>query len=985
MLSYALTHPSSQPHTVGLEVLEQCLETLVPDYFNEAQKQAILTPISQGLKLLAGAGAGKTAVLTRRYVYGLLTLAKQAVLSQDSVQEDASSQGVDWESLPQQQLMITFTDKAAQEMRERVKHLWEETLQLPPLRLTSDTLGTIHAFCGGVLRQALPLHPGTLTEPLELPDLGLLGRYPLPTRHYQLVDDIAKRDLLLQLKRHWHYGIPKTELLQLFDTWGLELPELRTWLHTCPSEKISHFHLRQFLPAHQPKRLLAQLDKLLATLKTLAMTPQGVFHTLHHQQTHLLEAILKLQVPRHTLNPDELEPLLQEELIALWQNSQSLAPYQSLGLEPLQALEEEDDLKKRLKQWDGFFKTEFLASITLLEKRKQRKKAYMYTPSPYQPFYTAFMTTQLKRLLELACCFYAQYQSLLLSKNLCDFDDLILLSTVLLYATPALRQRLQQQYKLMLVDEFQDTNLAQIRLLQALLPEATAESPLPLPRLTVVGDLRQAIYGFRHAKPNNLTLIFSKHAHVTQTLDANYRSQAPMVEAANTLMAEGPLGQVMPALRHPMLAKAPASTPHVLSQKASERCHVHWVSNETVKGASLDTAWQEELEVTLRYIRALLQKNVPPDAIAIIAHHHTKLGRMAYALEQAGIPFKRQKEKDFFTRPLTQQCLTWCALLYQPSDTAAWWHVLSRVVPSTTLQHALRQALLTPHQPCFMWLQDALACLSLTDQDTTACQGYPCHEALFPWLAQSYQALMQTRRALQAHVTPLEFPARVLSLFSMFQPALSTEPSSEDARWYHAMHTVLAQQWQATLQECPMPKMGWTEDTFACACQRLLARLHVMVEAQTTPTQDSGLSEASDTSPDALLVEMTLPEDVPGVELLTIHSSKGLEYPYVILPWVESRATLRKTSLKDSAWVVDVQEDGLPGFGLFPKHWFSTDHPCYTVWSQLWQRPELELESIRLFYVALTRAKEGILWMGLPKTTPSWMKQCLEAWHPCPV
>jgi superfamily I DNA/RNA helicase len=975
---HALKTTSSIPLT--LEALEALIAQLVPEHFNAQQRHAILTPMQHGLKLLAGAGAGKTAVLTRRYVYGLLVQVQAALEAQ--VPLDLSF----WAELAQSQLMITFTDKAAEEMRERVKVLWEDTLALPPLPLRSENLGTIHAFCGALLRQTLPMTQGHCSEALGRPDLGLCGTYPLPSKHYQLVDDIAKRDILLSIKKQWHHGMRKQTLLNLMETWGLSLPELTQWLHACPHDTLSHFHLRGFLPAHDPQKLLKQLEKLLGTLKTLAMTPSGTYQTLKAQQDTLFSAMLKLQVPQSTLNEEAYEAHLPEDLIHLWQNSYSLFPYQSLGLEPLQALEEEDEQKKRLKYWGGFFDTQLLGIRKEAAQRKGRKKTYLWLPPQYQPHYATWMQQQLNRLLEWACCLYAQYQSELLVKNLCDFDDLILLSIIALHTNPSLRQRLINQYKLILVDEFQDTNLAQIRLLQALLPQEARTTP----RLTVVGDLRQAIYGFRHAKPNNLNLIFANHDHDMQTLDANYRSQAPIVEAANTLMAEGPLGEIMPDLRHPMIAKAPVTPAHVLSRHKDLRCHVCWLDNQLVKGNTLETALSEERQVITSYIQGLLAQGVSPESIAIIAHSHHKLGRIAYMLEQAGIPFKRQKEKDFFTRPLTQQCLTWCSLLHAPYQPTAWWHVLSARGSSASsmpmfnpLLVGYQEASSAKVMPWATWVALALQHLqngTPLDAETLATlTQHPYYLSHYPVLKTYYERLFKVQHTLLNASTVEEATEAILTL--MICP--ESLPQEDVYRWRFAMHGILNQQWQASLKEYPLPDEPQPHHLQA-PLQRLLERLHIMADAQTNPTpQDHGTQtdEGRETPTDPIAaIDMTLPEDLPGIALLTIHSSKGLEYPYVILPWTETKTTLKKASLRDSVWVVDVQESHLPGFGLFPKQWFAMEHPCYTVWSNLWQRPEQELEAIRLFYVALTRAKEGILWIGLPKTTPLWMASSLEGW-----
>ena len=95
--------------------------------------------------------------------------------------------------------------------------------------------------------------------------------------------------------------------------------------------------------------------------------------------------------------------------------------------------------------------------------------------------------------------FYAMYQKHMKAYNALDFDDLILIPTLLLRNYPEVRARWQQKIQYMLVDEYQDTNASQYELVKLI----TGEKGL----LTVVGDDDQSIYSWRGAKPQNLVLL----------------------------------------------------------------------------------------------------------------------------------------------------------------------------------------------------------------------------------------------------------------------------------------------------------------------------------------------------------------------------------------------------------------------------------------------------------------------------------------------
>jgi len=126
--------------------------------------------------------------------------------------------------------------------------------------------------------------------------------------------------------------------------------------------------------------------------------------------------------------------------------------------------------------------------------------------------------------------FVARKQAL----GLLDFDDLLLFWRVAVQHD-VLGERLGAAYDHVLVDEFQDVNLLQLDILRGLRARD--------PRLTVVGDDAQAIYGFRGASPRYLLDAEQYFEDLTTiTLNANYRSSAPILDVANALAADAPEG-----------------------------------------------------------------------------------------------------------------------------------------------------------------------------------------------------------------------------------------------------------------------------------------------------------------------------------------------------------------------------------------------------------------------------------------------------------
>lgn len=124
---------------------------------------------------------------------------------------------------------------------------------------------------------------------------------------------------------------------------------------------------------------------------------------------------------------------------------------------------------------------------------------------------------------------YTRYQQALRAYNAVDFDDILMLTVQLLTEHTDLRDHYRQRFRYLMVDEYQDTNTAQYRLLQ-LLCEAGGN-------LCVVGDDDQSIYGWRGAEPENI-LDFEKDFPAARLikLEQNYRSSGTILNAANAVI-----------------------------------------------------------------------------------------------------------------------------------------------------------------------------------------------------------------------------------------------------------------------------------------------------------------------------------------------------------------------------------------------------------------------------------------------------------------
>lgn len=124
---------------------------------------------------------------------------------------------------------------------------------------------------------------------------------------------------------------------------------------------------------------------------------------------------------------------------------------------------------------------------------------------------------------------YDLYDKQLKSCSILDFDDLILLPTLLLKQHEDICERWQQRIRYLLVDEYQDTNTSQYELIKLLVGKRAC--------FTVVGDDDQSIYSWRGARPQNLMLLKSDFLNLTVIkLEQNYRSSGRILKSANILI-----------------------------------------------------------------------------------------------------------------------------------------------------------------------------------------------------------------------------------------------------------------------------------------------------------------------------------------------------------------------------------------------------------------------------------------------------------------
>src|SRR5699024_1676642 len=212
----------------------------------------------------------------------------------------------------------------------------------------------------------------------------------------------------------------------------------------------------------------------------------------------------------------------------------TVSTFHSLGLQMIRQEHRALGLKPRFSIFDGEDGDKLLAE--LLGKDAELRKQARFTISGWK---AALMAPQ-QALASAAsggetriAKAYGEYQRRLRAYNAVDFDDLLALPVSLLATDSIARERWQNRFRYLLVDEYQDTNTAQYELMRLLVGPRAA--------FTVVGDDDQSIYAWRGARPGNIADL-SRHFPQLKVikLEQNYRSVGSVLSAANTLIRSNP-------------------------------------------------------------------------------------------------------------------------------------------------------------------------------------------------------------------------------------------------------------------------------------------------------------------------------------------------------------------------------------------------------------------------------------------------------------
>ena len=233
--------------------------------------------------------------------------------------------------------------------------------------------------------------------------------------------------------------------------------------------------------------------------------------------------------------------------------------------------------------------------------------------------------------LSAAIDVYEAYGDVLAERSLFDYDDMILSVIQACEAHPELRANLQEQYQFIMVDEFQDTNLAQLRLLFDLTGDEDN------PNIMAVGDDDQAIFSFQGADVGNIQR-FRQQYHDLKiiVLTDNYRSAADILTAARGVITQGAdrLENTIDGLSKQLTAHASGSGARVKTQEF--------------------TSVSEERAGVAQQIAELIKRGEKPEHITVIARHHKELIELLPYLYRQNLAVNYERHDDILEQDIIQ-------------------------------------------------------------------------------------------------------------------------------------------------------------------------------------------------------------------------------------------------------------------------------------------------------------------------------------------
>lgn len=894
--------------------------------WTDDQWKAIMAK-GQDILVAAAAGSGKTAVLVERII-------KKIISIDDPVNVD-------------QLLVVTFTNAAAAEMRHRIGEALEKAIEEDPtsthLRrqlglLNSASFSTLHSFCLNVVRS-----------------------------HYYLVDidpgfriaDQTEADLLrdevLDEVFEYEYGLKENEaFFQLVDTFTNDRSD-----HAL-QELV--FKLYDFSRSHpNPDQWLNQIvdmydladDQSIDELPFISALKFDVQLQLAAAKEMLQAAVEIAQLPG---GPSPREDNYLDDLLivkgmeeAYWQGWENLyevmnqwrfsraKPCKGEEYDP-ELIEDADQYRKQAKN--------------ILEKLK--KELFSRKPASFLKDMEE-MKVVLKSLIDLVKTFANQYSLKKAEKGLVDFADLEHLCLEILLnkedsaiAPSEIALAYRNQYKEVMVDEYQDVNLVQETILRLVAAEDEKNG-----NLFMVGDVKQSIYRFRLAEPN---LFLDKYLRFTPggedsglriDLSKNFRSRQEVLEGVNFIFKQI-MGSTVGEIEYSEDAELVKGAAYAESESDPYPVEISLVNRSdeeedpSAESEDFDLMELEQSQLEARLIAQKIRTMI--DERKTIYH----------------LKSKDEKPVQYKDIVILVRSLGWAPDIMDECKNLG---IPVYADLSTGYFEAIEVSIML----------SLLKVIDNPDQD-------------IPLAAVLRSPIIGLNEEELAHI---RIQSRKKSYYQAMKQFIASIPDPKYTQAHQRVSQLFAQldEWRSLAREGSLSQLIWQlyRDTdfyeFVGGLpggKQRQANLHALYDraCQYELTSFRGLFrflrfiERMQERGNDLGVARTLGEEEDVVRIMTIHSSKGLEFPVVFIGGIGKKFNMRDIQ---SSFLFDKE------FGFASKYVNPEKRISYPSLPQIALRKkkkmELLAEEMRILYVAMTRAKEKLYLIGSVKNFEKEVKK----------
>lgn len=279
----------------------------------------------------------------------------------------------------------------------------------------------------------------------------------------------------------------------------------------------------------------------------------------------------------------------------------------------------------------------------------------------------------------------SRYQAILQERHALDFADLVFYVRTMLHTQPEIRQRWQECYEFIQVDEVQDTHLSEYEIVRYLASHGG--------NLAMIGDLDQTIYEWRGSEPDKVIAQFkSDFKPTTYPLTFNYRATQTLLKAASAFADSF-------AQRQTKITPAP-------NCELGELIQLHQAKNEWAEAEWIGSQIQKLVKNsdTFAYNR-----------VAVLTRTHKRVEVVSRVLEQLNIPCLTVEQFQFFMRQEVKDALAYLRLILNPFDTGSMRRMLLR--PSRGIGNATIQNVIESGQECGFNLTDMASSQTFVDGD----------------------------------------------------------------------------------------------------------------------------------------------------------------------------------------------------------------------------------------------------------------------------